>query len=596
MLKFNIKNQIIERLDDFRVVADSKNYLTAEFTLSEEWNNKRVFASFSHMNLNIAKEAEIKNGQCLVPWEVIKPPFFSVSLFCGDLITSNVVSVMVESSGLQNGEPAGTPTPTLWDVYMRQIQAYANQLVGAKTEDGGIIFGDLEGNRALAPFTTSFGTGTIAGVKGYYYSFVEFGEALETSGRYGPCRITLVKEQGAQYSGAFEVGYEVGDVICMVNNSKYPDCATITAIDGNTITVDSLPFDAIEDMTGNLAMDDYSIYVPTKPLAGVAPLGYYAMAVGEDVWVMERASGGIGRNIRIYGQYSFGAGRDITISGYLGFGFGRKLEIGSTCAGFGYNNKIKGGEGSFGSGKNGVIDANAAHGEGKNYDVTGEAAHAQNLYAKAYARGCHVGGYYGTVHEGADFATHIGYRNEVLPTGKHAFIGGKDSETAGEGSFVHGLYLKCNENGIYQWIGGKYNIEDTEGKYALIIGGGTSDKDRRNILTVDWDGNLELAESRAVTEADMSALIGVYTAKELVAGITAEVGVRLLYDEDIDTFSVVVDETVVIDKTSVNEKARIASELLKAEKTRFIFYSGEDVVYTAKVKSTGKNRGMLFEE
>ncbi len=232
-------------------------------------------------------------------------------------------------------------------------------LVIRGTPEGGTILGDLVNNRALAPFTTSFGTGTIAGVKGYFYSNIDF------SGE-NPV-ITLSRKQTEAESEAFEIGYEVGDIICMVNDSKYPDCATITAIDGNVITVDSLPFTEVKDMTGNLAMDDYSIYVPTKPLAGVISLGYYAMAVGEDVWVMERASGGIGRNIRIYGQYSFGAGRDITISGYLGFGFGRKLEIGADCFGTGYNNKIKGGEGSFGSGKNGVIDANAAHGEGWQY-------------------------------------------------------------------------------------------------------------------------------------------------------------------------------------------------------------------------------------
>lgn len=128
MIKFNVKNQIIERQDNFRVVADSKNYLTADFVFSDEWDNQRVFASFFHIDVDVAKVAEIKDGQCIVPWEIIKPPFFSVSLFCGDLITSNVVNIKVEASGLKDGEPAGTPTPTVWEQYVKEIEQHAKKL------------------------------------------------------------------------------------------------------------------------------------------------------------------------------------------------------------------------------------------------------------------------------------------------------------------------------------------------------------------------------------------------------------------------------------------------------------------------------------
>lgn len=36
-------------------------------------------------------------------------------------------------------------------------------------------------------------------------------------------------------------------------------------------------------------------------------------------------------------------------------------------------------------------------------------------------------------------------------------------------------------------------LDISENKYAHIIGGGTSDTDRKNIHTVDWDGNAEYA-------------------------------------------------------------------------------------------------------
>lgn len=37
---------------------------------------------------------------------------------------------------------------------------------------------------------------------------------------------------------------------------------------------------------------------------------------------------------------------------------------------------------------------------------------------------------------------------------------------------------------------GKYNVEDAEDKYALIIGNGTSNDNRSNTIAIDWDGNI----------------------------------------------------------------------------------------------------------
>ena len=44
-----------------------------------------------------------------------------------------------------------------------------------------------------------------------------------------------------------------------------------------------------------------------------------------------------------------------------------------------------------------------------------------------------------------------------------------------------------------QHVQGKYNVEDTEGTYAHIVGGGTDDTSRANIHTLDWNGNAAFA-------------------------------------------------------------------------------------------------------
>ncbi len=116
MLEFNVKNQNISRTDDFYVVADSQNYLTAEFTFSEEWTYPATAVfRYDEKHYNVLLE----NNRCIVPWEVIKAPFFTVSVFCGDRITANAVRISVEKSGYAEGEAPGAPTP---DVYARLIE------------------------------------------------------------------------------------------------------------------------------------------------------------------------------------------------------------------------------------------------------------------------------------------------------------------------------------------------------------------------------------------------------------------------------------------------------------------------------------------
>ena len=42
---------------------------------------------------------------------------------------------------------------------------------------------------------------------------------------------------------------------------------------------------------------------------------------------------------------------------------------------------------------------------------------------------------------------------------------------------------------------GKYNIVDSADTYALIIGNGTSDTNRSNAVTIDWNGGISVNDS-----------------------------------------------------------------------------------------------------
>ena len=73
--------------------------------------------------------------------------------------------------------------------------------------------------------------------------------------------------------------------------------------------------------------------------------------------------------------------------------------------------------------------------------------------------------------------------------------GFEGSHAEGSLSVASGLASHAQNRGTvaagdYQTAIGSYNVEDTNDQYAFIIGNGTSDNDRSNALTVDWNGNV----------------------------------------------------------------------------------------------------------
>ena len=78
-----------------------------------------------------------------------------------------------------------------------------------------------------------------------------------------------------------------------------------------------------------------------------------------------------------------------------------------------------------------------------------------------------------------------GYNTKTIGDASHAE--GWYTTAGGKASHADGFYTVA---GAYQHVQGKYNIADTESKYAFIIGNGTSDTARSNAFAVDWNGNI----------------------------------------------------------------------------------------------------------
>lgn len=141
-LYFSVENQIITGAEDYKVVADSRNYLYACFSFSEEWTG--VITAVFKNGKTVVNTVLDSDGRCLVPWETIKAGKLCVSCFCGDRITANYAIVKVLPSGYGNGTPPSEPTP---DVYADITEKCSEAVSKSETVFTAYENGELKGEK-----------------------------------------------------------------------------------------------------------------------------------------------------------------------------------------------------------------------------------------------------------------------------------------------------------------------------------------------------------------------------------------------------------------------------------------------------------------
>lgn len=96
--------------------------------------------------------------------------------------------------------------------------------------------------------------------------------------------------------------------------------------------------------------------------------------------------------------------------------------------------------------------------------------------------------------------------------GEQSVALGVNVEASGVNSHAEGSNTEAKGN--TQHVQGKYNVIDESNKYAHIVGGGTSNDKRKNIHTLDWEGNAEYAGDVAATvngkKVSMSTLADIF--------------------------------------------------------------------------------------
>ena len=215
--------------------------------------------------------------------------------------------------------------------------------------------------------------------------------------------------------------------------------------------------------------------------------GWYSHTEGYSTTASGKASHAEGKYAKAIGDYSHAEGskyypngntipsatvtsntysevtENIVVDATIAYGSQSHAEGARTLA-FGCNSHAEGqqtmafGQSSHAEGYNTTASGNASHAEGYSTTASGTRSHVEGYYAKAIGDYSHAEGFYATA--------------------------------SGDYSHVEGYYTKAA--GEYQHVQGKWNIEDTEGRYAHIVGNGNDDEvatKRSNAHTLDWEGN-----------------------------------------------------------------------------------------------------------
>lgn len=138
-------------------------------------------------------------------------------------------------------------------------------------------------------------------------------------------------------------------------------------------------------------------------------------------------------------------------------------------------------------GMNTIATTYGTHAEGNQTTVSGVYAHAEGYATKAEGANSHSEG------------------QATKATGRSSHAEGQTTTASGDYSHSEGYYTKASALHTHaqnyytiaastaQTALGKYNIEDNQNQYAVILGNGTASNARSNALTVDWNGNVNIA-------------------------------------------------------------------------------------------------------
>ena len=170
---------------------------------------------------------------------------------------------------------------------------------------------------------------------------------------------------------------------------------------------------------------------------------------------------------------------------------------------FGYSCNATGSN-SHAEGFGAIASGFASHAEGQATIAADSWSHAEGYGCECYGYSSHAEGYSTTASgdsshaEGNDTTASGVYShaegNKTTASNYYTHAEGGNTTASGRYSHAQNHYtIAASDN---QTALGKYNVEDANDTYAVIVGNGTSDTARSNALAVKWNGDVEIDDGR----------------------------------------------------------------------------------------------------
>lgn len=309
------------------------------------------------------------------------------------------------------------------------------------------VLGVTYKNEALNEGCVSLGANSKAGLKGYYFTYIDF---YTNQIWLHNKQFTIKTSSGGwtknSVSDANRCGWAKGDVISFTCNGHYDNSATIVNVVDNVITVDELPFTpddipstiiSIEE--ANNKFDKCSVFCVKKFNIGTVELGGNAFAIGTNTQASNAVAYTEGYNTVAYGKYSHAEGNE--------------TEAGYNAHSEGYKTKALG-ERSHAEGIETTAKGKCSHVEGRSNTSNGDNSHAEGYGNTAGGWGSHVEG------------------QNSKANGITSHAEGYGTIANGEQSHAEGRETKTSETAKYSHAEGYKTL--TEGKYSHAEGGETT--------------------------------------------------------------------------------------------------------------------------
>ena len=144
-MQFQIKKNQIIRMDKELLTTENVNSVECSFTFSQEYEGLDLFAVF-YRNEEDNRFVEIKDGVCMLPWELLQEEGI---LYVGAYgirnteeevekrMTTNTVVVRIVASLSSEAEPNAAPSPDLWEQYRMEILGYQSDAEDSAAQAAG---------------------------------------------------------------------------------------------------------------------------------------------------------------------------------------------------------------------------------------------------------------------------------------------------------------------------------------------------------------------------------------------------------------------------------------------------------------------------